>query len=249
MGLSDLAGLGTLLVVLTSVTSFLAFTLHAVSFGTPNWLVAVRPSGFEKIGWHRACFTQCYHPYCPGGPQFIYDGCWWIYDIYFREVHAWLRTDWYLRCRILAIANVPLVFFGFLLSSFASCVVGYWRYPRVKTRCRDISIESLMICAIALYLTSAVLMLITVAEFSMNAFSHDWMPMPEKNALGYSFWLEVASCILLLICVVMGILAVIIKMVANRTPKPANVADDMMMGIGLQERGARQLPVIKEAMA
>ena len=92
MGCTNMPGLGTMLICFTCVLSFITFILHAISFSMPNWLESVNPSPFIKIGWHRACFDSCRYPYCPGGDMFIYDGCWWIYDYYFKEVKDWLRT-------------------------------------------------------------------------------------------------------------------------------------------------------------
>ena len=74
-------------------------------------------------------------------------------------------------------------------------------------------------------------MLLAIGEFAMNCFSHDWMPLPDKNALGYSFWIEVVAVVLALISVVTAICAVVFKGIGSHTPKELHIAEDMMMGM------------------
>ena len=85
-------------------------------------------------------------------------------------------------------------------------------------------------------LLSAVLMLFTLGEFYMNSFNYGWMPMPYKNHLGYSYWLEVTSSILLIVSVMGCVVAFVFKMLHMYNPHEKDAADDMMLGRQLEVR-------------
>lgn len=69
----------------------------------------------------------------------------------------------------------------------------------------------------------------------MNAFNYGWMPMPYKNDLGFSYWLEVVTCVLLVMSVMGCVVAFVFKMLHMYHPREKNAADDMMMGQNMDE--------------
>ena len=81
------AGVFTFFNGLGSIFSTVA---NSVAFGTASWLVADKSSPFIQIGFHRACFDMCMHPYCPNGDStVVYDGCWWLHNDYLKAIKNW----------------------------------------------------------------------------------------------------------------------------------------------------------------
>ena len=82
---------------------------------------------------------------------------------------------------------------------------------------------------------SAVLALVTLGQFYMNSFNYGWMPMPYKNHLGYSYWLEVTACVFLMLSLMGCVVAFVFKMLHMYNPHEKEGADDMMMGRSHEE--------------
>ena len=85
------------LTLATCLLCIAATILHIIAFATPNWLVSDGSSPFVQLGFHEACFSNCFFPYCPGDPDIIYDRCyqWTFNEIIFandqfRDIVNWL---------------------------------------------------------------------------------------------------------------------------------------------------------------
>ncbi len=77
---------------------------------------------------------------------------------------------------------------------------------------------------------SGVLLIVVLCTFAFRARLYGWMPMPERNTFGYSFWLEVAANLLLMYTFTASLLAFIFKTLRLSNPKDVKVAEDMMLG-------------------
>ena len=67
--------------------------------------------------------------------------------------------------------------------------------------------------------------------FSYHAFQYGWMPMPEKNSFGYSFWLDICATILLFLASFGLLMAAVFKTLLWHRPKlDPGLAEDMMLG-------------------
>ena len=69
-----------------------------------------------------------------------------------------------------------------------------------------------------------------IAIFSSNGPRRDYMPMAYKNSFGFSFWLDLAVCILLSLCCLSTFLAAAAKTLHIQGPRDARYAEDMMLG-------------------
>ena len=68
--------------------------------------------------------------------------------------------------------------------------------------------------------------------FAYHAEQYDWMPMPERNVFGYSFWLECLTASLLLIGSMTNLLTGVFRVLQQYNPIVSErVADDMMFGV------------------
>lgn len=230
------AGAGSLLVILVALATFIAMICHIIAFSTDYWLVSDGKSAFLRIGFHRACFEDCRNPYCPSSnDQVIYNDCYGINDFYFRDITKWLKPDWYMHVRNMTIVNVPLTFICCVLTIIAAVIVGVWRYPRSKSRTRYVLLLAMLALSATAIFAAAVLALVTLGQFYMNSFNYGWMPMPYKNHLGYSYWLEVVTCIMLMMALMGCVVSFVFKMLHMYHPHEKHGADDMMMGRGFEE--------------
>lgn len=76
----------------------------------------------------------------------------------------------------------------------------------------------------------AVLTVAVLALFYSYAFKFDyWMPLPEKNHLGYSYWCEVAAAGLLAGAFVCTLSAAMTKLLRAVTDKNPEFSEDMLM--------------------
>ena len=89
--MAGMSGVGSFLAVTSCLTAFAACVIHCVGFGTSHWLEGDGYSPFVEIGLFRACFNKCTYPYCPAGDNFIYDGCWKLWDEHFMELWTWMK--------------------------------------------------------------------------------------------------------------------------------------------------------------
>lgn len=73
--------------------------------------------------------------------------------------------------------------------------------------------------------------MIIVLIFGYHAKQYDWMPMPERNTFGYSFWLEVVTIFILFLGAMTYMICGVFKILRKYNPLVAErVADDMMAG-------------------
>ena len=89
--MAGMSGVGSFLAVTGCFTAFAACVIHCVGFGTSHWLEGDGYSPFVEIGLFRACFDKCTYPFCPAGDNFIYDGCWKLWDEHFMELWTWMK--------------------------------------------------------------------------------------------------------------------------------------------------------------
>lgn len=62
---------------------------------------------------------------------------------------------------------------------------------------------------------SGIVSIAVVTIFYTGAFRRDWMPYPYKNDLGYSYWFEVVTAILLIIAFFLTLVAAILKVLKH----------------------------------
>lgn len=227
-------GLTTTAQVLTlgsCVVSFIATVLYAVAFGTRRWLESKSDSPFVALGFHEICLEDCRQPYCPSGSyDKFYTGCWWLYDYYLHEIRSWVMTDWFVDCRVYAIVNMLLITVGFLVLCGCSALVMVQNFTTESHVVRDVVLLCLLYIAAALLLTATFLGIAMLSEFATNAYRLDWMPMPEKNGLGWSYWLGLTAIILVGLCALATTMAAIFKTMKMKNEKANKFSDDMMMG-------------------
>jgi len=226
------------LTLATCLTCIIACVLHIVAFATSHWLVSDGKSPFVRLGWHEACFDNCYHPYCPGGDtQVVYDGCYsWTfndllqYDERFREIKVWLLPDWFNTARIVFIVNIAMLMVSSILLIIGSCWAFATRYTVQSTKKKDIALLLLLYICLAMLVVSSLLNIVGIAIFSSNGPRRDYMPMAYKNSFGFSFWMELAVCILLGLCCLSTFVACVAKTLHIQGPRDPRYSEDMMLG-------------------
>ena len=97
--MAGMSGVGSFLAVTGCFSAFAACVIHCVGFGTSHWLEGDGYSPFVEIGLFRACFDKCTYPFCPAGDNFIYDGCWKLWDEHFMELWTWMKPGITNSCR------------------------------------------------------------------------------------------------------------------------------------------------------
>ena len=81
-----------------------------------------------------------------------------------------------------------------------------------------------------MFCISVVLAVTVLALFYSYAFKYDyWMPLPEKNHLGFSYWCEAVTACLLSIAFVCTLSAAVTKILRAVTDKTPDFAEDMAM--------------------
>jgi len=226
------------LTLATCLTCIIACIAHFIAFSTSYWLISDGNSPFVRIGWHEACFENCYHPYCPGGdPAVVYSGCysWTFNDIIlnderFREMKLWLMPDWFIAARNVFIINLPLLIICSILLIIGSCWTSAAEYTVSSTKKNDLALLILLYITLTLLIIASLLNITGIAIFSGNGPRRDYMPMAYKNSFGFSFWLDLAVCILLSLCCLSTFLAAAAKTLHIQGPRDARYAEDMMLG-------------------
>ena len=69
-----------------------------------------------------------------------------------------------------------------------------------------------------------------IAIFTSNSFSPDYMPLPNHNHFGFSYWLDFTVCILLGMASFTVFVAAIAKTIHFQGPRDARYSEDMMLG-------------------
>jgi hypothetical protein len=69
-----------------------------------------------------------------------------------------------------------------------------------------------------------------IAIFATNGPRRDYMPMAYRNHFGFSFWLDVAVCLIFALCGFTVFLAAVAKTVHIQGPRDPKYSDDMMLG-------------------
>ena len=72
--------------------------------------------------------------------------------------------------------------------------------------------------------------MVVMTTFYTNGFQRDWMPMPEKNGFGFSFWLEFVASVLLVVAFICTLFAFVIKTMWLYGDKDPRYSEDMMLG-------------------
>lgn len=78
-------------------------------------------------------------------------------------------------------------------------------------------------------LLAGIMYLVVLARFYLNAFNPSWMPVADKNHLGYSYWLEMATAVLILLSFVAMVIAAAFKALRASVTKDPHFSEDMMM--------------------
>lgn len=221
------------LTVCACVCTFIAVVIHSVAFATRHWLESHGNSPFDKIGFHDACFNHCKDPFCPtsGGPNVEFDGCWSLYNYYFLEIRTWLLPDWFTDVRILVILLVPLSAICFIVLCVVSCLVTKDRYTIDDNRSRLLCQLLLLVVTAVLLFIAGIMYLVVLARFYLNAFNPSWMPVADKNRLGYSYWLEMVATILILLSFIAMVIAAAFKALRASITKEPRFSADMMLGM------------------
>ena len=66
--------------------------------------------------------------------------------------------------------------------------------------------------------------------FYVNSSRLDWMPMPEKNSHGYSYWMVVVAAILYVFSFMCTFTAAIFKTLRMGLQKDPRYSEEMMLG-------------------
>merc|ERR1711976_505991 len=72
--------------------------------------------------------------------------------------------------------------------------------------------------------------LVAVTMFYVNSSRLDYMPMPEKNSLGYAYWMMVAGVILYTLSYLCTLAAAIFKTLRMGIQKDPRYSEEMMLG-------------------
>ena len=73
--------------------------------------------------------------------------------------------------------------------------------------------------------------IVVLSQFYSNSYRRDWMPMPERNSFGYSYWLELTTTALLISAFMMTLIAAVLKVLdMTDEEKDTAYAEDMMLG-------------------
>lgn len=207
-------------VILSAISCILLWIvviLNIVAFATDYWFTSDGYSPFVHIGFFHACFDQCGRPYCPvGDDDMVLDKCfslwaWFQDDYYIREHWDWLTPDWFQLSRALVIVIIPLsIINAFILSLVAAMLAadGVKAEPDKK---KDRFMQVTLFVTAGINLLAGLLSIVAVCVFYTNAYRRDWMPMPYKNHLDYSFWLEVSCACLLMLSFLGCLFAAIFK--------------------------------------
>lgn len=216
---------------LSCLFSLFCVIFHAIAFGTRRWFEGDGISPFLNLGFHEACFKDCYEPWCPGGDEsVIFDGCWWVHDYHFESIWWWLIPEWFLAIRDLAIGVIPLTVFCLVLLCIATSIALAGQYTTDYNRNREIVLIVILFVSACFLIVTGSLCLVILARFYMNSYRRDWMPMPERNHFGYSFWLELTTATMLFTSFVMTLIAAVCKILDISTEKETAYAEDMMLG-------------------
>jgi len=229
-------GIYSSLIFATCLTCIITCLAHFVAFGTSYWLVSDGKSPFVRIGWHEVCFENCFHPYCPGGdPAVVYNGCYsWTFndvilnDERFREIRLWLMPDWFNAARNVFIVNLPLLIICSILLIIGSCWTFGARCQFSSTKRKDLALLILLYITLAFLIVASLLNITGISIFSSNGPRRDYMPMAYKNSFGFSFWLDLAVCILLGLCCLSTFLAATTLYIKGA--KDPRYAEDMKLG-------------------
>lgn len=213
------------------VCTFVAVVIHSVAFATRHWLESHGDSPFDNIGFHDACFNHCRDNFCPTSPEGEFDGCWSLYNFYFQDVRYWLLPAWFTDVRILVILIVPLSAICFIVLCVASCLGNDDPYTVDENRNGLLCQLVVLVVTAVLLFTTGIMCLVVLARFYLNAFNPSWMPIPDKNHLGYSYWLEVAATALILLSFLIMVTASAFKALQASVTKEPHFSEDMMLGM------------------
>lgn len=225
------------LIFLSFLVCFVSTLLHIVAFSTSYWLVSGGSTPFVRMGFHEACFDNCYFPYCPGDVDIIFNGCYvWTFNelIFntdqFRDFVSWLLPGWFMACRNVFIINLPLLLLCSILLLILTCWGFASRYTPQTNQKRDKCAIIMNIVALTLLIIATCLNLVGVAIFSSNGPQRNYMPIAYKNHFGFSYWLDFSVCVLLSICCITSYLATAARGLHFKGPKDPRYAEEMMLG-------------------
>jgi hypothetical protein len=211
--------------------------LHIIAFATPYWIESDGNSPFLHLGLHEVCFSNCHYPYCPGGdPDINYDGCYtWIFneqrnDYNWQELANWLLPGWFNTTVNILGANIAVMVICCVFLIVCSCFALANRYTPKSTVKKDRAAVALLYTSLFLLVLSSLLNVSGIAIFSCNGPRRDYMPMSYRNHFGFSFWIDLAVCVLLGGCSFTVFLAAIGKTIHMQGPDDPRYSEDMMLG-------------------
>ncbi|ELT95441.1 hypothetical protein CAPTEDRAFT_226282 [Capitella teleta] len=229
------------LTMTAGILTVISFIIHLAGFSCPEWWVGPgdNKSPFISIGWHEACFEDCRNPYCPNSHYTsFYDGCYkwtfnpWLWDDdRIRELQDWLMPDWYVLNRNLVIVGLPLGGLSAAIMMLCTCfVLGERDSSSLGSGTKDVAIEVLLYISSFLLLSSGIMCLVGVVMFYSNSSRLTWMPMPEKNHFGYSYWMVVASTVMYILAFFCSLTAAVFKTLRRGMQKDPRYSEEMMLG-------------------
>lgn len=222
------------LTALSCILTLIAAIFHIVAFATPSWVESDGTSPFVRIGLHEACFDHCQDPYCPssGLAGVYFEGCSWLYAWYFDEIRPWLMPEWFKDIRTLAIVNVPLLILAFILMCVCCCLIYADNYTSDRNVTKERILQALLFLGSAMTLTGLLMGVVILIKWYTHGFQLGWMPIPDKNSFGYSFWLDFTGTLLMIFAFLAAIMAAIFSLIVKHSHKDARYSEDMMYGRG-----------------
>lgn len=167
-------------------------------------------------------------------------------------IYLFIFSDWFLDIRDIAICIIPLSVMCLVMSCIAASMAFAGQYTTTRNRNRDIALIVVLFLSAVFFLVtgniqysqscillivvnhinlfSASLCLVILCRFYLNSYRRDWMPMPERNSFGYSFWLETTTAVLLFVSFILTLFAGVCKILDIGNEKETAYAEDMMLG-------------------
>jgi hypothetical protein len=226
------------LTFLTCIVCIIATIMHIVAFSSPYWIESDGNSPFLHIGLHEVCFSNCHTPYCPGGdPAINYDGCyqWTINyelrnDYNWQELGNWLLPAWFTTTTNILGANIAVTVICCIFLIITTSLACADRYTTKSPRALDRAAVAMLYTSLILLVLASLLNVSGIAIFSSNGPRRDYMPMAYRNHFGFSFWLDLAVCVLLGLCSFTVFLAAMAKTIHIQGPDDPRYSEDMMLG-------------------
>jgi hypothetical protein len=151
-------------------------------------------------------------------------------DYNWQELANWLLPGWFNTTVNILGANIAVMVICCVFLIVCSCFALANRYTPKSTVKKDRAAVALLYTSLFLLVLSSLLNVSGIAIFSCNGPRRDYMPMSYRNHFGFSFWIDLAVCVLLGGCSFTVFLAAIGKTIHMQGPDDPRYSEDMMLG-------------------